>query len=303
MHETDSLEVVMALFHRAVSVGYSPTTGMLNRLLEILLQERQLQRAHNVLRLLHATRMFNTPTLKAILMHLPADKSTLDSLCELIQPYMSPAMADMLVLEYLKLDIDATFGAIERFHGNHLLISPYILDRLIVECVKSGRLEAALTAWRERRRGWAGNPRRYARRYLWRELWKRGTERDLYLMRLLEEDVNDAELARMRRGLTVSLEMGSEILKDDKADVKDRLWVLYSWAEQGFGSEVRDYIENLEAVDLRMLAVLLKCGQDGRQLFIDGLVSVDMEQKKLVTAASRMLGVEKRVVEQLFTPD
>ncbi len=58
------------------------------------------------------------------------------------------------------------FGIVEEFYTAGVGVTKEALDAVIVHCAREGRLEAALTAWRELRRGWFGEPSRAARNAL-----------------------------------------------------------------------------------------------------------------------------------------
>lgn len=300
---TKQLEIALALFHRAIAIGLHPSRTMLNNLLDVLLHNSQYTRATAVLRVLHNTTGLNAHTIHTLLQYRPAQRTMLDRIFHLLSTPTctpTPAMVTLLISRFIECNhLDSAFSTIEHFHSLGILTPPALLDRLILACIQENRLEAALTAWRERRKGWAGNPARRARRALWRALCERGAGRDEYLTSVLEEGVGEAELSRMRRGLRMGdSEMEWDILNDEESDVRDRAWVLYRWIQEGREREVGEYISELESVHIKILACLIKCGEWGEKLFLDRLSRVPMEREQKIEMATKLLGGMRKEVER-----
>lgn len=278
--KSDRLELGLSIFHRALAIGVVPNRKMFNTLLDLCFNSGDGTRARAVLAEM-ATRdiRINSDTVSILLTQAPCVDSVAAVLqlvkAERSQIRPSPHLAELFVHGFLRIPTDIrdlqtagdarvarAFDTIDWFFKRGVGVSHGALDMLILHCCRHGKVEAALRAWREMRRGWLGAPSRRARASLWAMLKDRPVLRE----RLVGSNVGIAEMKLIRRN---ALRQVDDKDADHCAlhgdDMRDQATVLHRWCRQGRVEDAMRWVDELvkerkgRGVDVRLVLAVLSC--------------------------------------------
>lgn len=275
------LELGLALFHRAIAVGVDPNRKMLHAVLEACFSASDGNRARAVLAEMAARGIpVNGDTIRILLRRAPCTESV-SAVLHLIQARdsrvrVSPHLAQLFIQAYLRTPADTEeetdrvvakcFETIDWFFDSGVGVPHAAVDAILQYCVQNGRVEGALRAWREMRRGWLGPPGRKTRTMLWVMLESRPCLR----RRLIADEVSTDELSRLRRSAlahTDNSERDMHALHGD--NVKDQATVLHRWARNGRVGDamhwIAEQVRNREGtgLDSRLVLAVLSDGDPG----------------------------------------
>lgn len=280
------LDAALSLLHRAVAVDVSPTVPMLNTLLTLCFRAGDGRRARGVISEMALRNLRpNLPTL-SILLSRADSVEAVEAVFTVARrdARLSPHAAAIFLRAYTRVGTDSLsdayighcFSTIDWFFDNGIGVERRALDELIVHFSCHGRVEAALRAWREMRRGWLGSPCLRSRRALLVQLVKRGTERDAILCDRLVNDLSPKQVRNVYRTLL-------RTINDDGRDadalegpcVKDKASVLHRWGRTGRVDELWTWTENAvmeskgAGIDIRLLLPLLSDVSESRYASVD----------------------------------
>lgn len=281
IEKSRGLELALAMFHRAVAAGVEPNRKMLHAVLEVCFASHDGTRARAVLTEMAARGItVNGDTIRILLRRAPCTDSV-SAVLHLVQAResrvrVSPHLAKLFVQAYLKTPADTeeeldrkvakSFETIDWFFDRSVGVPHAAVDAILEHCVRTGRVEGALRAWREMRRGWLGPPGQKTGTMLWVMLKSRpGLRR-----RLVGDVMSAGELSKLRRSALAHItdpEKDMQALGSD--DVMDQATVLHRWARTGRAEEVMDWVERQvvgregKGVDSRIVLAVLS-DQDAR---------------------------------------
>lgn len=268
------LDLALSLLHRAVAVSVVPTVSMLNDILASCFEHGDGQRARRVVsEMARRNLQPNVRTLELLLARAE-DLQAVDAVFSVARQnkVLSPEVATVFLRAYQRVGscsseddyISKCFSIVDWFFERNIGVRRHALDELVAHFASAGRIEAALRAWREMRRGWLGPPSLRSRRLLYASLIDRGSQQDQYLCQRLLAGLPEAKAKKMYRFVLANLE-------DDERDanalasdcVEDKATVLHRWASSGRAADVWNWVDQAvkrsqgTGIDIRLLLPLL----------------------------------------------
>lgn len=308
------LDAALSLLHRAVAMSATPTVSMLNRVLDLCFQAGDGERARRVVAEM-ALRDIppNLQTVSTLVQRadsVDAIDAVFNAVLKDVKP--RPDLATIFLRAYMRVGgaaaddayVGRCFAIIDWCFENAIGVRRHALDELVLHFSRQERVEAALRAWREMRRGWLGSPSLRSKRALWVRLVQRGSNRDIQLRKRLANGVPDAQLRKMHRAVLGQLNNGG---RDSKAFiascVKNKATVLHRMARTGRVHDVHNWINerveesNGEGIDVRLLMSVLSDTGDSR---IDSLGFFLKHLSSGLSVCGEKDVVLKRVIPRLW---
>lgn len=209
INHCDRLDSALSLLHRAFAVGVVPNISMLNRILDLCFLHGDGARARRVVA--EMARRDLPPNLNTIstLVRRADSIDGIDAVFSVVRQHarLQPDVAAVFLRAYVGVGLSSgdeeyvgrCFSVIDWCFEHGLGVRRRTMDDLVAHFATHGKLEAALRAWREMRRGWLGQPSLHSRRALWVELGKRGSKRDERLQSRLANGLSNEQLQKMRK--------------------------------------------------------------------------------------------------------
>lgn len=289
--KSDRIELGLSLFHRALATGIEPNRKMFNTLLSLCFNSGDGNRARAVLAEMASRDIcINGETLSILLAQAPCVDS-IAAVLDLVQAdrsqvRLSPYIAELFIQAFLRsppnkddentggdVRVTRSFETVDWFFNRGVGVSHRALDQLVLQCSRNGKVEAALRAWREMRRGWLGIPSRRARTALWALLKDRPVLRE----QLIGPEVDGEEMQLIRRyALRQIDDPDADSLALDSDEVRDQATVLHRWCRRGRVADAMQWIEgrvrerNGRGVDVSLVLAVLSAEEgSGRAKVLD----------------------------------
>lgn len=277
--KTESLELGLAVLHRAIAVGIKPNRKMLHAVLELCFSADDGSRAKAVMAEMAARGItVNGDTIRLLLSQARCF-DTITAVFQLVQASnsvsKSPALSKLFVEAYLTVpafnqeeidgNIAKAFEIVDWFFDGRIGVPHDTINAILEYCVRTEHTEGALRAWREMRRGWLGPPSRRTRKMLWNLLAGRSHLKG----RLFDDALDQKDLGKLHRmTLTYVNDIDVDIAVLEGTEVKDQAAVLHRWSRTGRAKEAMRWIENRIAetsgggVDSRLVLSVLSDDDD-----------------------------------------
>eukprot|EP00177_Eucheuma_denticulatum_P004412 GFKZ01008007.1.p1 GENE.GFKZ01008007.1~~GFKZ01008007.1.p1 ORF type:complete len:562 (-),score=88.94 GFKZ01008007.1:388-2016(-) len=247
------MELGLGILHRAVGLGVEPSRGMLHGVLRGCLAEGDGERGQRVVgELLSRGIGVNGETVR-MLVRSAGGKESVEGVLRWVMGggcRLSGKLGGVFVEGFLRFGaVEEAFRVVDLFYERGVGVERWAMEKLVVDCVNMGRVEGALRAWREMRRGWMGGVGLRGKKALW------GMVGEGLRGRLGVQEGAVAKVRRYSLGIVDDEEVDMEVLASGV--VKDQAAVLHRWARQGRGQQVFEWVEGKlregDGVDVRLL--------------------------------------------------